>query len=136
MAYLGAGGLAQQLLMKKILIIDDEPYIAEIIKLFASKLGYEADASFSGEAVLRKAKEGEYWAVFCDLLMPGMNGLEIYEQIKDTRFELSRRFVLLTASIPDKKTENFLKEKEVIFFRKPFNFDNFKELFKSLEHIS
>lgn len=122
--------------MKKVLIIDDEPYIVEIIKLFASKLGYEGDASFSGEDTLRKAKDGKYWAVFCDLLMPGVNGLEIYEQIRGAHPELSRRFVLLSAAIPDNKIEKLLREKEIIFFRKPFNFQNFKELFKSLEHIS
>lgn len=122
--------------MKKILIIDDEPYIAEIVKLFAAKLGYETDVTFSGDAIREKLKDGGYWAVFCDLLMPGLSGLDVYDVIKETEPDLSRRFVLLTASIPDRKTELALREKEIIFFRKPFNFKGFKDLFESLERVS
>lgn len=122
--------------MKKVLVIDDEPYIAEIVKLFAAKLGYETDVSFSGDSTAERLMNGDYWAVFCDLLMPGLSGLEVFEMIREAKPELSKRFVLLTASIPDKKIEKFLKDKEIIFFRKPFNFEAFKDLFSTLEKVS
>lgn len=61
----------------KILIIDDESYIRESIKHFFEDYGYnviEADGGKQGLKVFEKIKPD---IVLCDLLMPGMNGLEV-----------------------------------------------------------
>lgn len=118
---------------KRIMIIDDEPCITDVIALFARKLGYLADVSSSADATLDKIKETDYWAVFCDLKMPGLNGLEMFERVCQMRSELSKRFVLLTGAIPDKLTESAVREKNIILLRKPFNFEEFTRLFSSLE---
>lgn len=119
--------------MKKILIIDDEPNITHIIELFAGRLGYSTDISHTGDAGVEKVKNSDYWAVFCDFKMPGLNGLEIFDKISELSSNLSRRFVLLTGAIPDKKTEAQLTEKKILLFRKPFNFNEFSNLFSVLE---
>jgi DNA-binding response OmpR family regulator len=119
--------------MKRILVIDDEPYITEIMIHFAQKLGYETDVSHSGETTIRKIRENDYWAVFCDLKMPGLNGLEVFEKIREIRSDLSQRFVLLTGAIPDSGTESVLSEMRIPLFRKPFNFQEFTNLLGSLE---
>lgn len=119
--------------MKRILVIDDEPYITEIMIHFAQKLGYETDVSHSGDTTIRKIRENDYWAVFCDLKMPGLNGLEVFEKIREIRSDLSQRFVLLTGAIPDSGTESVLSEMRIPLFRKPFNFQEFTNLLGSLE---
>ena len=119
--------------MKKILVVDDEPYITEIMNEFARKLGYETDVSHSSDVTLDKIRHNEYWAVFCDLKMPGMNGLEVFDKIRELRSGLTRRFVLLTGAIPDSSTESVLTEKHILLLRKPFNFQEFSNLFSKLE---
>lgn len=120
--------------MKKILIIDDEPDITEIVNLFSLKLGYQTDVSHSGDGILDKLSMNDYWAVFCDLKMPGLNGLEIFDKITETSAALSQRFVLLTGAILDPNTEAKVTKKNILFFRKPFNFEDFKKLVLALEH--
>lgn len=122
--------------MKKILVVDDEPYITEIMNEFARKLGYETDVSHSADVTLDKIRNNEYWAVFCDLKMPGMNGLEVFDKIRELKAGLQRRFVLLTGAIPDSGTESLLAEKSILLLRKPFNFQEFTTLFKTLERNS
>lgn len=119
--------------MKKILVVDDEPYITEIMNEFARKLGYETDVSHSADVTLDKIRQNEYWAVFCDLKMPGMNGLEVFDKIRELKANLTRRFVLLTGAIPDSGTESVLTEKNILLLRKPFNFQEFSSLLRTLE---
>lgn len=119
--------------MKRILVVDDEPSITEIINLFAGKLGYAADASHSGESVMDKIERNDYWAVFCDLKMPGLNGLEVFDEVRNRNGDLAKRFVLLTGAVLDGKTESVLSEKKITLFRKPFNFKEFTRLFSLLE---
>ncbi len=119
--------------LKRILIVDDEPDITEIINLFLGKLGYAADTSHSGEAVMDRIENNDYWAVFCDLKMPGLNGIEVFDRVRGRNSDLAKRFVLLTGSVLDSHTESVLSEKKITLFKKPFNFREFTTLFSRLE---
>ncbi|MGD1075160.1 MAG: response regulator [Thermodesulfovibrionales bacterium] len=119
--------------MKKIFIVDDEPDITEVMTLFADQLGYTTDSSHSGDDAVGKIQRNDYWAVFCDLKMPGLSGLEIFEQVHRLKPELKKRFILVTGAILDKEAEEAVREKEIMVFRKPFNFEAIKALFSRLE---
>ena len=119
--------------MKRILIIDDEPNLTEIINAFACRLGYVADTSHSGEEAIELLTKNDYWAVLCDLKMPGLNGLEIFDKIKEVNSETAKRFVLLTGALLDDKTEEAAAKNRIITFRKPFNFQGIKDTFALLE---
>lgn len=118
---------------KWVLIIDDEPNITEVIDFFAERLGYSSEAIFNGESALEKIKNGKYWAVICDLQMPGLNGLELYDRIKDINRELSRKFILLTGSILDRRIEEKVVEQNIKILRKPFYFEGMKKILSELE---
>jgi CheY-like chemotaxis protein len=119
--------------MKKILIVDDEPNIAEIIRLFARRLGYSSDAADSGRSAMEKVGSNQYWAVFCDLQMPGLNGMEIYNRVKGLNSDLSDKFVLLTGSMLDQHTEAAIKKNNIRVLRKPFYFEGIKKIISELE---
>jgi len=122
--------------MKRILIIDDEPNLTEIINAFAGRLGYVSDTAHSGETAMELLTKHDYWAVLCDLKMPGLNGLEIFDKIKAMNSETAKRFVLLTGALIDDKTEDAVTKNHIIIFRKPFNFQGIKDTFALLEqHI-
>ncbi len=69
--------------MRPILIIDDEIGICESVKLILEYEGYEADFATSGKEGLEMLNEKEYSALLLDIQMPGMNGFEVLEKIKN-----------------------------------------------------
>ena len=67
---------------KKILVIDDEEIILEMLREELTSHGYEVDVAASGEAGLRRLKQNHCDVVFCDWKMPGLNGRQVYENIR------------------------------------------------------
>jgi DNA-binding NtrC family response regulator len=122
--------------MKRALIIDDEPDITEIVTMFAAELGYLSDVANSGDDAISKLACNAYWAVFCDFRMPIYDGIEIYQKVMELNPSLSKRFVLITGAVLDKKTIDFMREKNIFILRKPFNFVALKEIFMMLEEIN
>jgi CheY-like chemotaxis protein len=121
--------------MKRALIIDDEPDITEIVTIFSKHLGYLSDVSHSGDDAISKLINNPYWAIFCDFKMPGYDGIEMFKKIRELNPSLSRRFVLVTGAVLDRKTNDFVKEKDIVVLRKPFTFNALKEVFSMLEEI-
>jgi DNA-binding NtrC family response regulator len=66
----------------RILIIDDEPVIRDLLFDVLSRKGYRVDTAEDGAVGLSKAKANRYSVVFTDIRMPGMNGVEVYKKLK------------------------------------------------------
>ncbi len=67
---------------KKILIVDDEYEVAEIVKKMLESEGYEVIKAHSGEECLETLKKEKVDLILLDILMPGMDGWETLEKIK------------------------------------------------------
>lgn len=65
----------------KILIIDDERAIRNSFGEILSDEGYEVDSAEDGASGILAAEKERYDAIFCDIKMPGMDGLEVLEQL-------------------------------------------------------
>lgn len=70
--------------MKRILIIEDDIAIAKIERDFLAINGFEATLVGDGQQGLQEALSGDYNLILLDLMLPGMDGLEICKQIRDT----------------------------------------------------
>lgn len=70
--------------MKKILVVDDEKPISDIVKFNLSKEGYEVFTAYDGEEAVEMVKEVEPDLVLLDLMLPKMDGLEVCRQIRKT----------------------------------------------------
>ncbi|MBP1045432.1 response regulator transcription factor [Enterococcus sp. BWM-S5] len=70
--------------MKKILVVDDEKPISEIVKYNLVKEGYEVFTAYDGEEALEKVKEEEPDLVLLDLMLPKIDGLEVAREIRKT----------------------------------------------------
>lgn len=66
----------------RVLVIDDEKMLAEMLVMILQLEGYEAAAAFSGESALRLADSFQPGCVICDVIMPGMNGIEVCSAIQ------------------------------------------------------
>lgn len=83
--------------MKKILVIDDEPDIVELVSYNLKKEGFQVDTSFNGESAMVKIKENIYDLIILDLMLPGMQGLEICRIIRKEPNTTDIPVIMLTA---------------------------------------
>jgi len=67
---------------KKILIVEDEKKIVEIVVYNLLRAGYECDTAFDGEEGLMKAILNEYDLILLDIMLPKMNGFEVCERVR------------------------------------------------------
>ena len=67
--------------MAKILIVDDEEKIRELIKLNLEVAGYECDEADNGEDALKQVKENTYNLVLLDIMLPNIDGYEVAESL-------------------------------------------------------
>lgn len=83
----------------RLLIVDDEP---PLITAFTRMLKpeYEIVAVTSAHAALDElAKDDRFDVILCDLMMPGMSGMDFYEHLAKTRPDLTQRMVFMTAGV-------------------------------------
>jgi CheY-like chemotaxis protein len=68
--------------LRKVLVVDDDPVVCKSFDRILSGKGYAVITAENGEEALRKLNEEKYDVVYTDIRMPGMNGLEVAEQLK------------------------------------------------------
>ena len=70
--------------MKKILVVDDEKPISDIIKFNLTKEGYDVDVAFDGREALEQFRAIQPDLMILDLMLPEMDGLEVAREIRKT----------------------------------------------------
>jgi len=104
--------------LKRILIIEDERPLAEAVAFSLEKEGYQVDIALDGESGWRKCREGEYDLVLLDLMLPGMDGMEICREL---RKESEIPVIMLTARDSDVDKVLGLEMGADDYVTKPFN---------------
>ena len=89
--------------MTKILLIEDEEKLARFVELELTHEGYEVDKAFDGRIGLEKAETGDYDLILLDIMLPGLNGLEVLRRLRRTK---QTPVIILTArdAVMDKVT--------------------------------
>jgi len=83
---------------RRVLVIDDEAVLRSLFRDMLSACGYEVDVAEDGAAGLARFRQQRYEAVITDLLMPGMNGLEVAAALRTIDADVP--VILLTGSAP------------------------------------
>lgn len=81
---------------KKIIIIEDEVFIADLYARQLTKAGYLVKTVNEGTAGLQELNQSEYDLLLLDIMLPGLNGLEILRQWKLTHPQSKMIILLLT----------------------------------------
>jgi CheY-like chemotaxis protein len=71
------GSDASAELRPRVLVVDDEPIVADSLAIILSRMGFEATAAYSGDAALSQIQERPPAVLISDVYMPGMNGVEL-----------------------------------------------------------
>lgn len=71
--------------MSKILIVDDEENIVNVLKEYAIHSGFDVDVAFDGKQAVKLALENNYDCLLIDIMMPNLNGFDAVKEIKRRR---------------------------------------------------
>lgn len=115
--------------MKTILVIEDNKEIREnTIELLELK-GYHVVSAMNGKIGLDLAKAERPDMILCDIMMPQMNGYEVFAALKEDAATVGIPFVFVTASVERAEVETGLGMGADGYIRKPFEA---KELFDTI----
>ncbi|RLF29123.1 MAG: response regulator [Thermoplasmata archaeon] len=108
--------------MKKIMIVDDEPDLREMINLMLQKEGFETITAENGEDFLNKVDGFQPDLVTLDVMMPGLTTKEILEKLREK--ETKPKIILLTVvRFSEEETQRMYKMGIVDYITKPFEVD-------------
>ncbi len=106
--------------MKRILLVEDEAQVVSFIKKGLSEEGYEIAVAFDGHSGLQMALDSDWDLVILDIMLPGMNGIEVCRQIRDSKATIPILFLTALGT-----TENIVMGLETgadDYLVKPFKF--------------
>ncbi|HEU5395980.1 MAG TPA: ATP-binding protein, partial [Verrucomicrobiae bacterium] len=116
---------------KKILVVDDEEPILQLIRESLSRSGYQVDTVTDGEAALRRLQQEHFDLALCDWKIPGLNGRQIYEQLRASHPELCRRIIFITGDVINERMREFLEAEKRPCLSKPFVLTDLQAAIKS-----
>ncbi len=88
--------------MHKILVIEDEQRVAQLIKTGLCELGFDASVAYDGDMGLRLFKSGGFSLVVSDVILPGMNGFELCREIRKLNPDVPVLMLTALGSTDDK----------------------------------
>jgi DNA-binding response OmpR family regulator len=103
----------------RVLVVDDEPMVRETLGQFLSDEGYVVDLAVDGEAALERVHAARPDAILLDLMMPGMNGRQFLQALRDQPAFESVPVLIMTAVHGLEVNLATLGASEVV--EKPFN---------------
>jgi signal transduction histidine kinase len=106
----------------KILIVDDEPDIAAILKLHLNEVGYLTDWAADGEAGLNLLRSNAYAVALLDVRMPEISGIEVLRRMRAENSDAA--VIMMTAHGSENMVAECMKLGAADYVAKPFDIDD------------
>ncbi|MGM0379303.1 MAG: response regulator [Bacillota bacterium] len=120
---------------EKVLIVDDEKNIRMTLKQCLSNKDYDITLAINGEEALKKIKNDSFDLIFLDIKMPGLNGMEVLEKIRN--FDQTINVIMMTAYGTIERAVEAMKLGAVDFIPKPFTPQEIRDIAqKVLDRVS
>lgn len=114
-------------------LIDDEPIIHDVLGQLLESEGFKVEISASGEEALKKFEEQKFDLILLDLLMPGMDGLEVLKQVR--KIDPEALVIIITAYASVESALTAIKMGAYDYIQKPFKNDELlMTIRRALEH--
>lgn len=82
---------------KKILVVDDEPHIVNLVRLTLSGEKYEVYSAYSGQEAVRLAQQIKPDLILLDIMMPNMDGYQVCEELRKDKKTANVPIMILSA---------------------------------------
>ncbi len=106
--------------MRRALVIDDEPEIAEVLADFLGLEGFTCEIAHSGEQARERLREEDYDLIISDVRMPGIDGAHFFAWLKAEKPALVERTAFATGDTLGTDAAQFLREARRPVLEKPF----------------
>ncbi len=116
----------------RILIIDDEADILEVVARILERMGHRAVGLASAEMALDELARVRYDLIICDVKMPGIGGRGLYRKVREAYPELAGRIIFTTGDTVSDATRAFLENSGTPYVSKPFMIE---ELQRAIEAV-
>ena len=116
-----------QAIKRRILVVDDEPRVLRFIEIGLRNRGFEVMTTGSGEAALALIEQAEPDVILLDIVMPGLDGLEVLRRVRATR-----KLPVITFSANLENRHKALSLGANNFVSKPFDSDKMALMIRDL----
>jgi two-component system response regulator PilR (NtrC family) len=103
----------------RVLFVDDEENMRIMMRILLQKDGYEVDVAEDGSVALSMYSKGKYDLVIQDITMPGMNGLELLEKLKEINPQV--QVIIVTAHSTWERAVEAMRLGAYDYIKKPFD---------------
>lgn len=113
---------------RRILLIDDDQLVLQTLAALLSSRGYTVEKARNGFEALDKIQSLEFHLVISDIRMPGMDGIELIQKIREINQERNQKSIpeiLITGYADENVYLRALKLKVTEYLYKPFDMDQF-----------
>jgi PAS domain S-box-containing protein len=107
---------------KRVLVVDDEPLVASLLRRMLAPQ-HDVLVATSGQEALKAIDEGNFDAIVCDVMMPGMTGMDLYSTLRQRDRALSERIVFMTGGAFMPRVAEFLSRVDNPKLEKPFDLE-------------
>ncbi|HMO55854.1 MAG TPA: response regulator [Roseiflexaceae bacterium] len=115
----------------RVLVVDDEEPIANLLSRLLTDLGHETVVVGSGMAALEAMTNESFDLILSDVKMPGMNGFELHQEIKQRDGDLATRVVFITGDTVTPATQARIAQIGNPYLTKPFAIENLESLVRT-----
>lgn len=111
----------------RVLVIEDEPTVAQLIADVLGDEGFEVEVSLDGREAKDHILRGGHDLIICDMKMPNLDGQTLYEGMSREPEASRKRFLFVTGDVMGTKTKAFLTKSQVPHLAKPFRVEELLE---------
>jgi CheY-like chemotaxis protein len=105
----------------RILLVDDDPLITQLIVDMLSLDGHDVDTAPNGIAALNRVQRRRYDLILTDLHMPELDGVGLYRELERRQAHPPQKIIFLTGTTGSSDAHRLMRETGVPLLRKPFN---------------
>ena len=122
-----ANSTDSNILKKRVLLLEDDETLSNMIKEFLESNLYEVVTVPNGAEGVRTLRKEEFDIIICDMVMPKLPGDMFYFAVKKTKPHLCHRFLFITGYPDNTRITDFIKEVNGTMLAKPFEMDELLE---------
>ena len=112
----------------KVMVVDDESEITEIVETFLTDAGYKVAVANSGSEAIKKAKEFKPDIILLDIMMPGTDGYAVCQQLKKEAAFANTPVIFLSGKDREEDMGRSFKAGGDMYIKKPFSCERLLEI--------
>lgn len=115
----------------RILVVDDEPSVLEMVKRHLTGQGYRVETARDGAEVAERIAREDYDLILLDILMPEKDGITTFREVVERWPDMGSRIIFATGDVATESTRAFLEETCAVYITKPFDLTKLIQVIRS-----